>query len=122
MNNELRDPKALKKLGELKSAGNSWVEIKNILESEMGIKTSVPTIQSAYNIYISRSSEIITGDEELKNSLKEAVLDTATQLKEVNNMMRDILKQARTLTSDKISASKEILNQLYFQEKLLNRI
>lgn len=119
---ELRSPETLKRIGELKSTDNSWLAIQRKLESELGIKAGVPAIKNAYNIYSARSSEIIAGDESIKGALKEAVLDTSEQLKEINEEMRNLVKKAKTGASDKISASKEILNQLYFQEKLLNRI
>lgn len=122
MKDELRSPKALKKMGELRSAGMSWTGIQAALEKDMDIKASLPTIQNAYNIYVARSSEIIAGDEALKGALQEAVFDTAERLKKIGRVMDDIIDQARTTTTDKIAASKEILNQLYFQEKLLNRI
>jgi len=122
MNDNLRSPIALKKLGELRGTGMSWTAIQQTIERELEIKASLPTIQNAYKVYCARSSEIVAGDDELKNTLKEAVLNTADQLKEINNIMMGILKEARTASGDKIAASKEILNQLYFQEKLLNRI
>ena len=122
MRDELRNPKVLKKLGELKSAGMSWVAIKQTLERELGIKANISTIQGVYKIYASRSSEIIAGDDELKGALKQAVFDTAERLKKIGRIMDELLDQARTSAGDKISASKEILNQLYFQEKLLNNI
>jgi hypothetical protein len=122
MKDELRSPKALRKLGELRSAGMSWTAIQGTLERELEIKASLPTIQNAYNVYVARSSEIIAGDNALKGALKDAVFDTAERLKKIGKVMDDLLDSARTSAGDKIAATKEILNQLYFQEKLLNRI
>jgi hypothetical protein len=118
----LRNPKALRKIGEMRGAEASWTHIQKTLEKDLGIKASLPTIQNAYNIYAARSSEIIAGDEQLKGALKQAVFDTAERLKKIGKIMDDILDAARTSPDTKISAAKEVLNQLYFQEKLLNRI
>jgi len=122
MINELRNPEILRKLGEWKGAGQTWKTIKVTLERDCGIKASLPAIQNAYDVYSARSSEIIAGDENLKATLKEAVLDTANQLKEINNIMREIIADAKGKPESKIAAAREVLNQLYFQEKLLNRM
>jgi len=118
----LRNPQALRKIGEMRGAEASWTHIQQTLEKDLGIKASLPTIQNAYNIYSARSSEIIAGDDQLKGALKQSVFDTAERLKKIGRVMDEMLDQARTTPGDKIAASKEILNQLYFQEKLLNRI
>ena len=119
---ELRNPQALKRIGEMRGAGATWGMIAHTLEKEMDIKTTLPTIQNAYNIYSARAAEIIAGDDQLKGALKSAVFDTAERLRKVGKIMDEMLDQARISPGDKIAASKEILNQLYFQEKLLNRI
>jgi hypothetical protein len=119
VNEELRTPENLAKIGQLRGSGNSWAMIQRELSTEMTTRPSIDAIKSAYEVYSSRSAEVITGDETVKEVLKEAVLDTAGQLQEINNMMREILSQSRTQTGEKIAAANQILKQLSFQQKIL---
>jgi len=120
----LTEPAVLKRLGELRATGCSWKKIRETIEKEFNMHHVVNTTsyKRAYEVYAVRSSEIITGDEEVKGILKKAVLNTAEQLEEINIFMRKILANAGEETADRIAASKEILNHLYWQEKILNKI
>lgn len=118
--NDLRDPTVLKKIAELKSAECSWQHIIDTLEADMGIKTSIPAAQNAYNVFVSRSSEIMAGDEALKGVLKSVVYNVSDKLKKIGDKMDQILDMNRATPDQWIAASREILNQLCFQQKMLN--
>ena len=120
--NDIRKPEVLKEIGKLRSSGMSFQGIAKTLSGKYGLKKpNHASVQKAYEVYASRQGEVIAGDEELKQGIKEAVLDTKDQLVKLNEMVWDIIKDAET-SKDKLNAAREILNQLRFQEQLINKL
>lgn len=122
MREDLRDPKTLAKIGKWRNKGKTWNTVEKKVKEDLGIDACLSTIKKVYDEYSARSAEVVAGDKELKNTLKQAVLDTANQLEEINNVMKEILAQNRNKPEQKIAAAKEILSQLRFQEKVLDRL
>ncbi len=135
MKDEIRNPKVLRKINDLKSSGSSWSAIKEKLKSDMDIEASIPTIRKAYDTYSARSAETIANDGELQQSIREAVLNTSQQLQNINDFANKIIKYASNqmdnLQSDKdisnvmqagTQAAKQILNQIQFQERLVRQL
>jgi len=119
---ELRDPKAKARIAELRAQGKSWNTIRETCNRELGLKASTTAYMNTYDDVAVQTAEVIAADDAVKATLKKAVLKTAEQLEEINDVMRQILKDNMEDPQHRISASREILNHLYFQEKLLNRI
>ena len=120
--NDLRSPEVLTEIGKLRSSGMSFNGIAKEISRTFNLKEpTVLAVQKAYNIYSSRSSEVIAGDDELKKGIKEAVLDTKDQLVKINSIVWEIIQSAET-PKDKLGAAKEILNHLRFQQQLITKI
>jgi len=119
---KIRNPDILVKMGKAYSAGMSISKIQEMIEKENGIKAHTDTIRKNIELYKTRRTEIIQGDQELKKDIENIILDTKTQLTEVNNLMREILNDARVKKELRIAAANQILHQLEFQQKLLTRL
>jgi hypothetical protein len=126
ISDQLAQPKILQKIGKLHSAGMSIAAICQKLRQENGINAGYAAVKSAIRTYSTRGTEILAGDEQLKGEIKEIVLDTKKQLKEINQLIWDLLNTAREQGKLKlqaaINATQEIRKQLEFQEKLLGRM
>jgi hypothetical protein len=123
---KLAEPEVLKKIGKLYSSGMSYAGIAQKLREEDGIDCLGSQVRKVHSIYQVRSQEIIAGDEELKNEIKETVLNTKKQLKEINKLVWELIEKARAEgklnLENAIPAVREIRTQLELQEKLLSRM
>lgn len=122
----LAEPEILLKIGKLHSAGMSVSAICQKLRQENGIKAGYAAVKSAIKTYSTRGTEILAGDDELKGEIKEVIINTKKQLKDVNELIWDLINVARKdgqlHLKTAISAVGEIRKQMEFQEKLLNRM
>ena len=117
----MAEPKTLQKIGKLRSGGMSFQGIANRLIQEDGIKTGYMAVKRAYEIYSTKSKDIVAGDNQLKTELQEVVLDTKNQLKLINESVWEVLRNSGK-DGITLQATREILKQLEFQEKMLNRM
>lgn len=122
MIDEIRDPKILSKIADYRSLGSSWTFISKKIREEFNIEASDMALKRAYDSYISKATELVSQDDTLKYAIKGRILQVEDQLKKVNESMMSILSQRYVKDSDKVSAAREILRQLQFQEKLLERL
>lgn len=129
MEDELVHPEMLKKLGKWRACERPWVAIQKDIEKQLKKKVSVPAIKKAYEVYSRRSAEIISGDENLKGMLRDTVIDQTEQLKEINDfvrqLMKDMMKESvRDTKAGQImlNAAREIREQISLQAKLLNNM
>lgn len=120
--NELYEVDVLKRIGELRATGTPFTVIALKLKEEKGIDVTPTTVSSAYDKFVGKTSEIIASDDNIKRELLKPILDTANQLKKINEFTWDIIDDFETENSDKLKAIKEIRGQLELQEKILNRM
>lgn len=129
MDDELVHPEMLKKLGKWRSCERPWVAIQKDIENELKRKITIPSIQKAYEVYSRRSAEIISGDEDLKGMLRDTVIDQTEQLKEINDFVRQLMREMLAESSRDtkagqvmLNAAREIREQISLQAKLLNNM
>ena len=120
--NDLRKPEVLREIGKLRGSGMSFRGIAKSISGSYGVKLpTVLAVQKAYEVYTARQGDIIEGDKELQNEIKGALIDTKDQLIKLNELMWTVINDAET-SKDKISAAKEVLNQMRFQETLITKV
>ena len=126
INEKLAEPHILKKIGQLKSSGMSFTGIRNKLQEEDHLNVTIFSVKKAFELYSTRTKEIVEGDKSLKNELKEVVIDTKTQLKLVNDLMWELINKAREQGKlsvfNAVPALKEIREQIKLQNDLIKDI
>ena len=115
----LNSPEILTKLGKLQAQGLSWESIKNTLKRENNIDASIPTLRDRFKLYCTRSAEVVAGNDIVKQEFTNVILDSVAQLKRVNEFCNKIMDEPKSTNDDILGACREILNQLYFQYKIL---
>lgn len=124
MIDELRSPEMLRNLGRWRGAGHSWNHIKTLVERELGQNVDVQTIRNAYQVYSTRSAEIIAGDNELKGMLRDVVFDQTEQMRQINQHVNDLMNQEviNHFEDPKLFLDilKEVRAQIQLQRDLLN--
>ena len=104
--------------------GQSYNATQKIIQSEFGIKANKNTIKRIYNEYLIKTDLVIQSDDKLKKEVTEAILNTTLQLKTANGIINDLILKYKNENKPEvmIACSREIINQLAFQEKLLERL
>lgn len=87
----LRESNNLARLGELVYKNYSWKYIANKLSQELNIKVGEKTVKNIYDEYKAKRTEILTEDEELKQGVKNTIIDVDDQLKRINNITNNLL-------------------------------
>jgi hypothetical protein len=127
MNDEIRRPEVLTEIGKCVSTGMNWSALKEHLKKQFKIETDVRTIKNVYDTYVMRRGEVFAGHKELqmevKKEVEETILDTKASLKKIHKFVDNMMDRAQG-EDDRLAldCAREILNQLYFQEKLLNKM
>jgi hypothetical protein len=122
MNDELYEPEILKEIAANRATDIGWNIIQLKLKDKFKIDATTQAIKKAYDTYVSKTSEIIATDCEIKYALTKPILDTADQLKKINEITWHMLKNIDINDIVKLGALKEIRSQIELQEKLLQRI
>lgn len=99
MNSELRKPKVIKRVAELKAIGMSDDEISKAINEEFKINASRLTIARLIKTI---STEVIKKDKEFSEVIKKIVLDMVGEVRKNLSM----LESSRKLVLDKIEESK----------------
>lgn len=124
---EIRQPKILTALGKWRTCGMGWEAISRLLKKECDIQATTATIRNVYNTYLEHRTEIVAANQEIKDVIKDeindTVIDTKKTLGEIHEFVRDMMARAKG-SDDRLAldCAKEILNQLYYQERVLNRM
>jgi len=123
---QIAEPEILVKIGKLHSSGMSISGIRAKLKEENNIDAGFMAIKSAIRTYSTRSTEILTGDSELKKEIKEVILDTKSQLQAVNELVWDLIKEAKDQgklnLQTAVPALKELREQLRLNEEIMKRM
>ena len=123
---QLAQPEILLKIGKLNSAGMSLAGIRQMLRNENNIDANIVAIKRALNTYSIRGQEVLAGDKELKNEVRNIILDTRTQLKAINDLTWELIKEAKDQghlnLRDAVPAIKELREQLKLSEDLIERM
>jgi len=121
---KLKEPEVLVYIGKLYSSGMNYSEIVEKVREKFGIEANSTQIKKVITIFKSRQSDLIKGDNELKNMVKWTILDTKKELEKIHQECLDILEEAKRIKDFKsrIAAVREIRGQLEFQEKLQQRL
>jgi len=123
---KLSDPVILRKIGKLVAGGKSYSVIQRILKEEDKIETGYFSVKKAYETYSARSNDITEANTDLKGELTGAVLDIREQLKAINDLCWELIKNARDQGKlnviNAMPAVRELMKQVEFQYKVLNRI
>lgn len=128
MNEKLRQPEILKEIGGCVFSGMKWSGLQKHLKENFNIEASKESIKHVYNKYLQRRNEIVESEEEIQKDIRgeveNTVINTKETLQEVHDFVKKIKEKAYNNDDWKtaLDASKEILNQLTFQEKVLNRM
>lgn len=122
INDEIRKPEILTKIGKLASAGMSWTGISKVLDAENKITAGPNAVKGAYETYAARTTEIIAGDSELKGLIKADVLDVVDQMKRINaetwHIINDLQESSNKQPDTVLRALKEIRGQLELNMRL----
>ena len=127
MNEDIRKPEVLTAIGKWKAGGINWTAIQRQLKQDFDIEAIPKTIKKVYDTYIEHRSEIIAANKDIKDVIKaeinDTVIDTKKTLKKIHEFVTEMMERARG-SDDRLAldCSKEILNQLYYQERVLNRM
>lgn len=127
MNNEIRQPEVLTEIGKCVSSGMEWSGLVKHLEKKFNIKTNSVAIKKVYETYAARRGEVYAGHKELqaevKKEVEDTILNTKNSLLKIHKFVDDMMERAK-IKDDRLAldCAREILNQLYFQEKLLNKM
>lgn len=127
MNDDIKTPEVLRNIAALRATDTSWIGIADKISKMVNREVSPANVRSAYEIFASRSADIIAGDEELKGLLKTTVIDQADQLKQINGYVMNLMKKLANKTDVKemqamINAAREIREQIQLQANLLNKM
>ena len=102
MLSELRDPKILRRIAELKALGLSDEQIRNAIQEEFKIEASYKTISNIIKTYSVRTKEIIKQDKKFAEIWKEILLDMVDRVKK---SLED-LDNTRNLVLGKLNEAK----------------
>jgi hypothetical protein len=127
MNEELRSPKVLTEIGRCIQAGMSYTELKRHLQKNFSVESTPSTIKKVYEVYLKRRNEVVAGkqeiQEDIRGEIQTTIIDTQKVLKNIHEFVMDLMDRCKH-KDDRLAldASREILNQLYYQEKVLNKM
>lgn len=119
---DIRHPDILVDIGRKVSAGMTWAEVAESLETELGIKSSPAYVETIYARYATRRNEILTGDNQLRDQVKQEILDWKYQLQKINKQTWEILEDAQMKPEQKLKAMAEVRQQLELQNKIVERM
>ena len=123
---ELRNPEVLEEITKMRALGESYKSISDYLKKDYKLDVHENSIRKMYQQLGKQSTNMIKANDEVKAILQSEVLDTAKQLKTMNERMHKLYDEmqdsaSRNRTTDMINISREIRNQLEFQAKVLQR-
>jgi len=122
MEDKLYEPEVLMRMGELKGLNMPNTMVAEKLNTEFEMNITANSVTTAYNKFVNKTSEIIAGDEKVKQQLIEPILNTADQLKKINDITWRMMDNIEIEDTIKLKAIKEIRGQLDLQEKILTRM
>lgn len=127
VNEKIRQPEVLKEIGGCIASGMAWSALKRHLKAKFEIDTSIPTLKKVFHRYQEVRGEVVAANRDLKEDIKEevekTVIDGRAALKRIHAFV-DALMDKASGKDDRLAldCAREILNQLYYQEKVLNRM
>lgn len=116
---EVRQSNVKARIMELKRLGYSNKKIAEMLEEEFGVKMSYNTVRNIVNETAILTKELIVEDSELRNKMREEILNTVEQMKRANEVLWVLIEQSKQKGAIKISAINTVLKQLELQARLL---
>lgn len=119
---DIRHPEILKFLGKCASTGMSWPGVVRAIEKEYDVRTTPAYVKKVYETYVQRRTEIIEGNEELKEDIKNEILNWKDQIHRINQATWEIINNLDTDPDKKIKAMAEVRKQLDLQNKILDRM
>jgi len=121
---KLKDPDVLIYAGKLYSSGMNYSDISRNIQEKFGIEANSTQVKKIIALFQNRKSDLIEGDNKLKQMVKGAILDTKKELERIHQECIDILDEAKRIKDfrSRISAIREIRGQLELQEKIIQRI
>lgn len=127
MNEYLRKPEVLTEIGGCIASGMNWEALRRHLKGKYSIESTTKTIKKVYNTYIERRAEVIGGKKDLakkiETEVEETIINTRDSLTKIHKFVDGLMDRTRGLDDHlALEASREILRQLSFQERLLNRL
>lgn len=121
VNEFLASPDMQKKLGHMYSSGMNFADIHKQLVME-GLNVGFYEVKNAIKRNLARRSEIIQSNLDLKNEIKEIILSEVDQIKKLNEFTWEIINDAKTNKELKLQAANQVLKQLEFQAKKIDRL
>jgi hypothetical protein len=124
---KLRTPEVLMDIGKQAAAGMGWAALCRYVLEKYEIKTTIPTMKLVYQTYQERRGEIVAANKEINkkilNEVEETVINTKETLKRVHVFVNELMEKSKGEDNRlALDCAREILNQLYYQEKVLNRM
>lgn len=123
---KLRDTKNLARLGELVYSNYSWKYIAKTLSDELKVRITDTVAKKIYEEYKAKRTEILTEDEELKNSVMNTIIDVDDQLKRINNITNEMLDRLiEEGYEDKdmvLKVIREVRGQIDLQTSLVKKL
>jgi len=127
VNEKLRSPEVLTEIGGCIASGMNWSALARHLKAKFEVETSIPTLKKVFSTYQERRGEVIGASRALKADIKDeiekTVIDSKGALARIHKFV-DVLMDKASGKDDRLAldCAREILNQLYYQEKILNRM
>src|SRR3990167_3151220 len=118
---DIRHPEVLIQIGKMVSSGMTFSAIAKNISETFKIHSSPTVIKKTYEIYVARRNEVLQGDLQLKENVKQEILNWKDQLAKMNKMVWEMIENAET-EGIKLDAMKEVRQQLDLQNKILSRM
>ncbi len=119
---DIRHPEILKFIGKCVSSGMGWNGVARAIEKDYATKTTSVYVKKVYETYVQRRSEIIEGDQDLRDGIKDEILNWKDQVQKINQVTWQIINDMDTKQENKIKAMGEVRKQLDLQSKILDRM
>lgn len=113
------DKKIQDRINELYSEGKGYnaiaaeLKITGVTVSHMSVKRYLDSIQAS-------KSSIVTQDKKLNAYVRDRIFETGEQLRQTNEILWDLIKDAQTTRKFKLSVIKEIRETIKLAETMMN--
>ena len=104
---------------DLYKEGHGYQKISKILKEEKGYQISHMTVKAYIQKYNAEANNELTEDQRLTNYVRRRIMDTGEQLRQVNTVLWDLIKDARTSKSFRLQTIKQIVDTIKLAEELM---
>jgi len=115
-------PEIQKRIMELRVAGMGLRTIRDRIEEEFGLNLSHTAIADAVKKISFTSQMAIQANAELTEKIEKDILDTTKQIKDINNMMWELINQVKEQIDSKKESGEDLTKDQFHLGVLLDRL